>query len=202
MKRDILLALTVGVIFSTSSSVDGVTIETGGRGELDKIGFTVDFGSVSFVSDLSSGGLRFNRVTSGGTQILTDALLLTTESELKFDWSVVDASSPTEQSVHQILKLDPTVISFHNGAGTATASGSVSRQIGPGSYQLQIRTVFEGFSIPNYNLTISDLEVNPISKIPDSPSGSGELPQSSLCWESTAASPIVAVEQVDRQIEY
>ena len=147
MKRETLLALAVGVILSTSSSVDGVTIETGGRGELDEIGFTVDFGSVSFVSDLSSGGLRFNPVTSGGTQILADALSLTTESELKFDWSVADASSATEQSVYQILKLNPTVISFHNGAGTGTASGSVSRQIGHSSYQLQIFIL----SKPNYD---------------------------------------------------
>ena len=107
----------------------------------------------------------------GGTQILTDALVLPTESELKFDWSVVDASSATEQSVYQILKLDQTAISFHDGVSTGNASGSVSRQIGPGSYQLQIRTVFEGFNLPNYDLTISDLEVSPISKIPDSPLG-------------------------------
>ena len=104
MKRETLLALAVGVILSTSSYVDGVTIETGGRGELDKIGFTVDFGSVSLVSNLSSAGLRFNPVTSGGTQILAETLLLKTESELKFDLSVVDASSATEQSVNQILK--------------------------------------------------------------------------------------------------
>lgn len=67
-----------------------MTIDFGGRGELDEIGFTVDFGSVSFVSDLSAGGLRFNPVTSGGTQIKTDELLIPTESELRFDWSVVD----------------------------------------------------------------------------------------------------------------
>lgn len=104
VKRETLLALAVGVILSTSSYVDGVTIETGGRGELDKIGFTVDFGSVSLVSDLSSAGLLFNPVTSGGTQISAETLSLTTESELKFDLSVVDASSATEQSVNQILK--------------------------------------------------------------------------------------------------
>ena len=94
-ERETLLALAVGVILSTSSYVDGVTIETGGRGELDKIGFTVDFGSVSLVSDLSSAGFLFNPVTSGGTQISAETLSLTTESELKFDLSVVDASSLT-----------------------------------------------------------------------------------------------------------
>lgn len=171
MKRKTLLALAIGATFSTALNVQAVTIDFGGRGELDEIGFTVDFGSVSFVSDLSAGGLRFNPVTAGGTQIINDELLVTTESELKFDWSVVDESSSTEESVYQILPLNPTVISFHNGADTGITNGSVSRQIGPGSYQLQIRTVFEGFSIPNYDLTISDLEVNPVSQIPDSPLG-------------------------------
>lgn len=80
MKRKTLLALAIGATFSTALNVQAVTIDFGGRGELDEIGFTVDFGSVSFVSDLSAGGLRFNPVTAGGTQIITDELLVTTEA--------------------------------------------------------------------------------------------------------------------------
>ena len=117
---------------------------------------------MSFVSDLSAGGLRFNPVSAGGTQITTDDLSIETESQLSFDWFVDDQSTLFEQSFYQILELDDNPISFHNGKGTGIANGSVSRQIGPGAYQLQIRS-----AIGNGQLRLEDL-LDPMAVIDSS----------------------------------
>ena len=61
------------------------TVNVNETGQLDGISFNADFGSAE-VSDLA-GGLRFNRqqAGTGGTQITTENLAITSQSELASD---------------------------------------------------------------------------------------------------------------------
>jgi hypothetical protein len=76
-------ALTMSLASSLSISSWGIiTSDTVGGGEVNGVSFAVDFGSVSYVSDLSTGGLRFNRGNAGigGSQITTENLAITSLS--------------------------------------------------------------------------------------------------------------------------
>lgn len=180
-------AVSMGLASSLSISSWGIitngTVETGQEGELDGVTFVVDFGSVSYVSDLSGGGLRFNRGTTGagGSQITTENLAITNLSELSFDWSVEDKSWYRDRAFYQILNSDPSnteatfdleSIMLHDGVGKGSANGSVIRLLNPGDYELQVTTYYDftkgGFDVGMYDFMLSNLRITPV---PDSSLG-------------------------------
>ena len=77
------IGLAGSLTFSSWGIITNGTVEMGETGEIGGVSFEVDFGSVE-VSDLSGGGLRFNRGSSGigGSQITTENLAITSLSEL------------------------------------------------------------------------------------------------------------------------
>lgn len=180
-------AVSMGLASSLSIASWGIitngTVETGQEGELDGVTFAVDFGSVSYVSDLSGGGLRFNRGTTGagGSQITTENLAITSLSELSFDWSVEDKSWYRDRAFYQILNSDPSnteatfdleSIMLHDGVGKGSANGSVIRLLNPGDYELQVTTYYDftdgGFDVGMYDFMLSNLRITPV---PDSSLG-------------------------------
>ena len=165
------------------------TVESGQVGSLDGTLFSVNFGSVDFVSDLSSGGLRFNRVGgTGGTQIATEDIVVGVDSELCFNWSVVDNSMYRERSLYQIIGLDTEAVTLHEGLGFGNAGGSVSRALAAGSYQLQVSTAFLDFNVGMYDFTFGDLQIKPLEQeelftaiqSPGQETRTNEVPDSSL----------------------
>ena len=171
------VAAMIGLASSLSVPSWGIitngTVNMNETGQLDGIAFNVDFGSAE-VSNLSSGGLRFNRLQTGigGTQITTENLAITGQSELSFDWSVDDNSWYRDRAFYQIDDLDLEAIMLHDGTGKGSANGSVIRLLEPGNYQLIVSTYYnfdEGdFDIGTYDFTLSNLRV---TGVPDSSLG-------------------------------
>lgn len=170
-------AVTMGLVSSLSISSWGIiTSDTVGGGELDGVSFAVNFGSVSYVSDLSTGGLRFNRGNAGigGSQITAENLAVTRLSELSFDWSVEDSSWYRDRAFYQILDLDLEAILLHDGIGQGTADGSVIRLLNPGDYQLKVSTYYDiddgEVDIGMYDFMLRNLRITPLD-VPDSSLG-------------------------------
>ena len=162
------VAAMIGLASSLSASSWGIitngTVNVNETGQLNGISFNADFGSAE-VSDLSSGGLRFNRqqAGTGGTQITTENLAITSQGELSFDWSVDDNSWYRDRAYYQIDDLDLEAIMLHDGMGKGSANGSVIRLLEPGNYQLIVSTFYnfdEGdYDIGTYDFTLSNLRV-------------------------------------------
>ncbi len=81
-----LTALFAGLALSASASG---TPFIAGENTLGGLEFTVDFGSFSYVSDLSQGGLRRTEATQG-SQISFDPVVPAEDTNLFFDWSVFE----------------------------------------------------------------------------------------------------------------
>ena len=173
------VAAMIGLASSLCASSWGIitngTVNVIETGQLDGISFNADFGSAE-VSDLSSGGLRFNRqqAGTGGTQITTENLAITSQGELSFDWSVDDNSWYRDRAYYQIDDLDLEAIMLHDGTGKGSANGSVIRLLEPGNYQLIVSTFYnfdEGdYDIGTYDFTLSNLRVTGVG-VPDSSLG-------------------------------
>jgi len=88
---------------------------------------------------------------------------------------VVDQSYYTERALYKLIGLnvvaDVEPITLHHGVGMGSASGSVTRLAGPGSYQLQVRTAWDPVNIGLYDFTLSNLQITPRLDVPDSSLG-------------------------------
>ena len=170
-----MIGLASSLCASSWGIITNGTVNVNETGQLDGIPFNVDFGSAE-VSDLSSGGLRFNRqqAGTGGTQITTENLAITSQGELSFDWSVDDNSWYRDRAYYQINDLDLEAIMLHDGTGKGSANGSVLRLLEPGNYQLIVSTFYnfdEGdYDIGTYDFLLSNLRVTGLS-VPDSSLG-------------------------------
>ena len=203
MKMNLVKAAAmIGLAGSLSVPAWGIitngTVEMNETGQLDGISFNVDFGSVE-VSDLSGGGLRFNRGNTGigGSQITTENLEITSLSELSFDWTVEDNSWYRDRAFYQIDNLDLEAIMLHDGIGSGSATGLVNRLLEPGDYNLIVSTFYnfeEGdFDLGTYdfmlrNLRITTLETDSLySRLEDQSGPIREVPDSSLGFLGVAS---------------
>ena len=170
-----MIGLASSLCASSWGIITNGTVNVNETGQLNGILFNADFGSAE-VSDLSSGGLRFNRqqAGTGGTQITTENLAITSQGELSFDWSVDDNSWYRDRAYYQIDDLDLEAIMLHDGMGKGSANGSVIRLLEPGNYQLIVSTFYnldEGdYDIGSYDFTLSNLRVTGVG-VPDSSLG-------------------------------
>ncbi len=180
-----IVAALTGLATTSHAITIGDTVDAGGTGELGGIAFTVDFGSVEYVSDLSNGALRFNGTPQAqSTSIFTENLSITGETELAFDWSVVDMSDMKDFSYYQILGLDTDISVFHDGIGMGRPGGTVSRFLNPGDYVLRISSAIANADRAKYQLTVGNLRLNPLNS-PTHPgqdlgSDIADVPDSSL----------------------
>lgn len=178
-------ATLLGLATTSHAITIGDTVEAGGTGELGGIAFTVDFGSVEFVSDLSNGALRFNGTPQAkSTSIYTENISITGETELAFDWSVFDNSDMKDFSYYQILGLDTDISIFHDGIGMGQPGGTVSRFLNSGEYVLRINSAIANADRNNYQLIIGNLRLNslnpPTQPDSDPHSDVANVPDSSL----------------------
>jgi len=179
-------ALAAGLATTLQAVTIGDTVDAGGTGELGGVQFAVDFGSVEYVSDLSNGALRFNGSSDSlSTSIFTEKLDILGDTELAFDWSVMDLSDRNDFSWYQIEGLDPGISTFHDGIGMGNSSGTVSRFISAGEYVLRIQSAV-AFNPDKYVLTVGNLRINPLDlpTLPDENGPDGgevtDVPDSSL----------------------
>ncbi len=156
-------AALTGLATTSHAITIGDTVDAGGSGELGGVAFTVDFGAVEYVSDLSNGALRFNgSETSQSTSIFTEQLNIVGDTELAFDWSVMDNSDRDDFSWYQIEGLDAGISVFHDGIGMGNPSGTVSRFLSTGDYVLRIQSAV-AFNRELYRLTVGNLRINPLN---------------------------------------
>lgn len=181
-----IAAISIGLVTTAHAIIIGDTVEAGESGELGGVQFSVDFGSVEYVSDLSNGALRFNgSANSLSTSIFTEELNFAEETELAFDWMVMDRSDRNDFSWYQIEGLDAGISIFHDGLGMGNSSGTVSRFLSAGDYVLRIQSAV-AFNRELYQLTVGNLRINPLESttLPeqDGPNGSfiTDVPDSSL----------------------
>ena len=147
----------------------GDTVGTGGSAELGGVPFVVDYGSVEYVSDLSNGALRFDGIPLAiNTSISNSSLVINGKTELAFDWSVTDQSDMADSSFFTINDVKST---FHDGIGEGLSSGTVSRFLETGSYDLSIKSSTTNLVLGSYVLTVGNLRLNPLNPVPDSPLG-------------------------------
>ncbi len=154
-------------LVATSHAITiGDTVGTGGSAELGGVPFVVDYGSVEYVSDLSNGALRFDGIPLAiNTSISNSSLVINGKTELAFDWSVTDQSDMADSSFFTINDVKST---FHDGIGEGLSSGTVSRFLETGSYDLSIKSSTTHLVLGSYVLTVGNLRLNPV---PDSPLG-------------------------------
>ncbi len=158
-----------GLATSVHAITIGDTVGAGENGELGGIPFAVDFGSVSYVSDLSNGALRFNgSASSASTSISTHNLSISGDTEIAFDWSVLDLSDRNDFSFYQIEGLDIGISTFHDGIGMGASSGTVSRFVSTGEYVLRIQSAV-AFNPELYQLTVGNLRITSLDSptLPD-----------------------------------
>ena len=162
---------SIAALVATSHAITiGDTVGEDGSVELGGVPFTVDYGSVEYVSDLSNGALRFDGIRQAiNTSISTiNDLVINGKTELAFDWSVTDQSDMADESFITINDVKST---FHDGIGEGSSSGTVSRFLETGSYDLSIKSVTSNMVLGNYVLTVGNLRLNPLNPVPDSPIG-------------------------------
>ncbi len=163
------IAALMGLATSLPAITIGNIVNVGETGEIGGVDFTVDFGSVSYVSDLSNGALRFGGSSnSPSTSILTEELNIIGDTELSFDWTAADRSDNKDFSFYQIEGLDSGISIFHDGIGMGNSSGTVSRFLTTGDYMLRV-TAAVAFNPELYQLTVGNLRLNPLdtNNIPD-----------------------------------
>ncbi len=178
-------AALTGLATTSYAITIGDTVDSGGNGEIGGIAFTVDFGSVEYVSDLSNGALRFNGTPQAqSTSIYTENLSITGETELAFDWSVFDMSDMKDFAYYQIIGLDSDISIFHDGIGMGRPGGTVSRFLNPGEYVLRINSAIANADRTKYQLTVGNLrlirEDPPTQPDQDLRSDVTDVPDSSL----------------------
>ena len=160
----------IAALVATSHAITiGDTVGTGGSAELGGVPFVVDYGSVEYVSDLSNGALRFDGIPLAiNTSISNSSLVINGKTELAFDWSVTDQSDMADSSFFTINDVKST---FHDGIGEGLSSGTVSRFLETGSYDLSIKSSTTNLVLGSYVLTVGNLRLNPLNPVPDSPLG-------------------------------
>ena len=160
----------IAALVATSHAITiGDTVGTGGSAELGGVPFVVDYGSVEYVSDLSNGALRFDGIPLAiNTSISNSSLVINGKTELAFDWSVTDQSDMADSSFFTINDVKST---FHDGIGEGLSSGTVSRFLETGSYDLSIKSSTTNLVLGSYLLTVGNLRLNPLNPVPDSPLG-------------------------------
>lgn len=174
-----LTALFAGLALSVSASA--TPFIAGENAELGGLEFTVDFGTFSYVSDLSQGGLRRTEATQG-SQISFDPVVPAEDSNLFFDWSVFenpDFIDPNNSSFYRLAGIDTVNNILHTGGGSPN-SGTVSRFIPGGQeYQLIVGTTVPSSNPDDYVLTLGPLSLDSVN--PDPPVRDPEpVPDSSL----------------------
>ena len=160
----------IAALVATSHAITiGDTVGPNGSAELGGVAFVVDYGSVEYVSDLSNGALRFNGIPLAiNTSIRNSSLVINGKTELAFDWSVTDQSDMADSSFFTINDVKST---FHDGIGEGLSSGTVSRFLETGSYDLSIKSSTTNLVLGSYVLTVGNLRLNPLNPVPDSPLG-------------------------------
>lgn len=175
-------AALTGLATSSHAITIGDTFDTGDSVDLWGIPFAVDYGTVEYVSDLSNGALRFNnKLNTQSTSITSSNLVIDGLTELAFDWSVFDDSDMTELSSFTINEEESI---FHDGIGRGNPTGTVSRFLDTGVYDLSIISATTNLNLGSYLLTVSNLRLNPLES-PDQPdqdplSDVADVPDSSL----------------------
>ncbi len=147
--------------------------------------FTTDFGDVSYVSDLSNGGLRLQLRPGDNTQgalVHSETINVGGFSELLFDWWVDASVNSTANSFYEIVQggiIGPRIM-FHEVPGIGDSLGTVSHFLNQGDYVLNI-----GTSVKNdpYTLTIDNVRLDPFEEqasqqLLDGPTN--DVPDSSL----------------------
>ena len=163
--------VAIAALVATSHAITiGETVGEGGSAELGGVPFTVDYGLVEYVSDLSNGALRFDGTYPDiNTSISTiNKLVINGKTELAFDWSVNDQSDTEESSFYTIDGVKST---FHDGIGEGLSSGTVSRFLEQGTYDFSIKSYTQNSVLDRYVLTVGNLSLNPLYTVPDSPLG-------------------------------
>ena len=167
----------IAALVATSHAITiGDTVGYGESAELGGVQFTVDYGSVAYVSDLSNGALRFDRTDhSYNTSIsaihgVNDdyGLVINGQTELLFEWSVNDQSDTEESSFYM---LDGVKSTFHDGIGVGISSGTISRLLEQGTHLFSIKTTTQNQEASRYVLTVGNLRLNPLYTVSDSPLG-------------------------------
>ncbi len=153
--------VAAGLATSSQAITIGSSVNAGESGQLGLFPVSVDFGSVTYVSDLSNGALRFDgSPTSQSTSIFTQTLNILGDSELAFDWTVMDLSDRDDFAWYQIEGLDAGISTFHDGIGMGNSAGTVSRFVSTGDYVLRIQSAV-AFNRELYKLTVGNLRINP-----------------------------------------
>ena len=161
----------IAALVATSHAITiGDTVGDGESAELGGVQFTVDYGSVAYVSDLSNGALRFDGTDQAKDTSISaiDGLVINGQTELAFDWSVNDQSDTVDSSFYT---LDGVKSTFHDGIGVGISSGTISRLLEQGTYLFSIESTTENHDRSRYVLTVGNLRLNPLYTVPDSPLG-------------------------------
>ena len=169
----------IAALVATSHAItigDGDTFGEGESVQLGGVQFTVDYGSVAYVSDLSNGALRFDRTDQADNTSIRaihgvnddDGLVINGQTELLFDWSVNDQSDTVESSFYI---LDGVKSTFHDGIGMGISSGTISRLLEQGTHPFSIKSTTQNQDTSRYVLTVGNVRLNPLYTVPDSPLG-------------------------------
>ncbi len=152
-----------------SVSASAITLNPGDTGNVSGLPFAVDFGTYSYVSDLSQGGLRRTADTQG-SQITFDPIQVDVDSNLMFDWAVGDNFVDLQNTVFSFYDMNGLQTIFHFG-GSGSTSGSITQFIAANTLlNLKIGTANGNGGIEDYELRIDNLKVEAIqSDEPDTP---------------------------------
>ncbi len=154
-----------------SVSASAITLNPGETGDVGGLAFAVDFGTYSYVSDLSQGGLPRTADTQG-SQITFDPINVLVDSNLMFDWVVGDNFLQQTQSVFSFYDINNTQTIFHFG-GSGSTSGSINQFIAANTLlNLKIGTANGEGEIEDYELRIDNLKIEAIER--DEPGGEDE----------------------------